>query len=83
MIVTDGFFNNAAVRRELVQKCPTLMKKPNPVHVIFKDKPHFDVQNPIIGQLAAQVSNNEKTISEQIKKHLQQKMLPYPKDQKS
>ena len=68
MVVTDGFFNNAAVRRELDQKYPTLMKKPNPVNVIFKDKVHFDVQNPIIALLAAQVSNNEKAIFEQIKK---------------
>ena len=68
MVVTDGFFNNAAARRELDQKCPTLMKKPNPVNVIFKDKAHFDVQNPIIGLLAVQVSNNEKAIFEQIKK---------------
>ena len=68
MVVTDGFFNNAAVRRELDQKYPTLMKKPNPVNVFFKDKAHFDVQNPIMGSLAAQVSNNEKAIFEQIKK---------------
>ena len=68
MVVTDGFFNNAAVRRELDQKYPTLMKKPNPVNVFFKDKAHFDVQNPIMGSLAAQVSHNEKAIFEQIKK---------------
>ena len=68
MVVTDGFFKNAAVRRELDQKCPTLMKKPNPANVIFKDKAHFDVQNPIIGLLAVQVSNNEKAIFEQIKR---------------
>ena len=37
MVVTDGFCNNAAVRRELDQKYPTLMKKPNSVNVIFKD----------------------------------------------
>ena len=67
-MVTDGFFNNAAVRRELNQKYPTLMKKFNPVNVIFKDKVHFDVQNPIIGSLAVQVSNNEKVIFEQLKK---------------
>ena len=67
-VVTDSFFNNAAVRRELDQKYPTLMKKPNPVNVIFKNKTHFDVQNPIIGLLAAQVSNNEKAIFEQTKK---------------
>ena len=68
MVVTDGFFNNAAVRIKLDQKYPTLMKKPNPVNVIFKDKVHLDVQNPIFGLLAAQVSNNEKAIFEQIKK---------------
>ena len=68
MVVTDGFFNNGAVRRELDQKYSTLMKKPNPLNVVFKDQVHFDVQNPIIGLLAAQVSNNEKAIFEQIKK---------------
>ena len=68
MVVTDGFFNNAAVRRELDQKYPTLMKKPNPINVIVKDKAHFDVQNPIIGLHVVQVSNNEKAIFEQIKK---------------
>ena len=68
MVVTDGFFNNVAVRRELDQKYPTLMEKPNLVNAMSKDKVHFDVQNPIIGSLAAQVSNNEKAIFEQIKK---------------
>ena len=70
IVVTDGFFNNAAVRKELDQKYPPLMKKPNPVNVIFKDKVQFDVQNPIITSLVAQVSNNEKAIFEQIKKAL-------------
>ena len=68
MVVSDCFFKNADVRRELDQKYTTLMKKPNPVNVIFKDKAHFDVQNPIIGSLAAQLINNEKVIFEQIKK---------------
>ena len=80
MVVTDGFFNNAVVRRELDQKYPTFMKKPNPVNVIFKNNVHFDVQNPIIGLLVVQVSNNEKAIFEQIKKALQQKMSTYSKD---
>ena len=70
MVLTDGFFNNAAVRRELNQKYPTLMKKLNPVNVTFKNKPHFDVQIPIISSLATQVSNNKKEIFEQIKKAL-------------
>ena len=44
------------------------MEKANPVNFIFKGKAHFDVQNPIIGLLAAHVSNNEKVTFEQIEK---------------
>ena len=43
-------------------------EKPNPVNFTFKDKAQFDVQNPIIGLLAVQVSNNEKAVFEIIKK---------------
>ena len=80
MVVTDGFFNNAAVRRELDQKHPTLMKTPNPVNVIFKYKAHVDVQNPIIGSFAAKVSNNEKAIFKQIKEAPSAKDVTIPKD---
>ena len=41
MVVTDGFFNNAAIRRELDQKYPAVMKKPNPVNAILKDSNIF------------------------------------------
>ena len=69
MIVTDGGFNDATVRRELDLKYPSIMKKPNPIDVVFKDKAKFDKQNPIIGFLVAQVQENktnEKTILNQI-----------------
>ena len=46
------------------------MKKPDPVNVVSKDKAHFD---PIIGSLAAQLSNNEEAIFEQIKKDQQER----------
>ena len=59
MIVTDGGFNDAAVRRELDLKYPSIMKKPNSTDVVFKDKTKFDVQNPIIGSLVAQVQENK------------------------
>ena len=36
MVVTDGFFNNPAVRRELDQKYPTLRKQPNPENLFSK-----------------------------------------------
>ena len=45
------------------------MKNPNPIDVVFKDKAKFDVQNPIIGSLVAQVQENktnEKTTLNQL-----------------
>ena len=51
MIVTDGGFNNASIRQALDTKFPSIMKKPNPVEVMFKDKSKFDVQNPAVGLL--------------------------------
>ena len=59
MIVTDGGFNDAAVRRELDLTYPSILKKPNPVDVVFEDEAKFDVQNLIIGSLVAQVQENK------------------------
>ena len=41
-------------------KFPSVMKKLNPVEVLFKDKSKFDVQNPFVGSLITQVVNNKK-----------------------
>ena len=41
-------------------KFPSVMKKPNPVEVMFKDKSKFDVQNSIVGSLIMQVVDNKK-----------------------
>ena len=43
MIVTDGGFNDDAVRTELDLKYPSIMKKPNPIDVIFREKAKFRV----------------------------------------
>ena len=51
MIVTDNSFNNASIRQALDTKFPSVMKKPNPVEVMFKDKSRFDVQNTVVGSL--------------------------------
>ena len=59
MIVTDRGFNNAAFKRELDLKYPPLMKKSNPIDVVFKYKAKFDMQNPIIGSLSAQDQENK------------------------
>ena len=67
--VTNGGFNDAAVRRELDLKYPSIMKKLNPIDFDFKDEAKFDVQNPIIGSLVTQVQKNktnEKAILNQV-----------------
>ena len=51
MLVTDGKFSkNAGIRRPLDTKHPSIIKKPNPIDVVFKDKARFDTQNPLIGK---------------------------------
>ena len=52
-------FNNASIPRTLDTKYPSLMKKSNLIDVAFKDKALFDVQNPIVGSLMAQVQENK------------------------
>ena len=59
MIVTDGGFNDGSVRRTLDTKYPKVTKKSNPIDAVFKDKANFDVQNPIVGSLIAQVQENK------------------------
>ena len=51
VIVTDGGFNNASICRGLDTKLPSVMKKTNPIEVMFKDKSKFDVQNPVVSSL--------------------------------
>ena len=71
MIVTDGEFNNAGVRRVLDQKYPTIMNKPTATNFMFKDKAKFDMQNPIIGSLYNEVltdKQKEKKLLEDINK---------------
>ena len=69
MIVTDGGFNNASIRRALDTKFPSIMKKPNPIEVMFKDKSKFDVQKPVFGSLITQVVDKKKRSLERLIKH--------------
>ena len=59
MIVADGKFNNASVRRALNTTYPLVMKKSNPIDVVFKNKVKFDTQNPIIGTLLTQIQSGK------------------------
>ena len=67
-IVTDGKLNNAGIRRALDTKYPTIMKKPNPIDVVFKDKAKIDTQNPVIGKLLSQIQTdkNNKALQKQL-----------------
>ena len=82
MIVTDGEFNNAGVRRVLDQKYPTIMNKPTATNFMFKDKAKFDIQNPIIGSLYNEVltdKQKEKRLLENIDKALNLKDIEIQK----
>ena len=71
MIVINGKFNNASPSRALDTKYPLVMKKSNPIDVVFKDKSKFDTQNPIIDTLLIQIQSRktktEKAIENQLK----------------
>ena len=60
MILTDGGFNNTSIRQALDTKFPSIMKKPNPIEVMFKDRSKFDVQIPVVRSLITQVVDNKK-----------------------
>ena len=60
IITTDGRFNEASIRKASDTKYPSVMKKSNPIDVVFKDKAKFDAQNLVIGTLLAQVNNEDK-----------------------
>ena len=66
IVSSDGKLSGAAVRRQL--DFPSVMRKPNPTDVVFKDKAKFDTQNPIIGMLLTQIEAGKSNQEKQIKK---------------
>ena len=60
LVVTDGGFNKASISRALDTKFLSVMKKPNPIEVMFKNKSKFDVENPVAGSLITQVADKKK-----------------------
>ena len=55
IISSDGKVSDETVTRQLDLKFPSVMKKPNPINVAFKDKAKFDARNPITGMLLTQI----------------------------
>ena len=68
----DEKFNNAIVRHALDLKNEAVFRNPNPLNVTFRDVKKFDVLNPVIGKLAAQLKVSKLTDYELMKKILGQ-----------
>lgn len=71
MIVSDdGKLSDAALRRELDTKFPSIMCKPIPIDAVFKDQAKFDTQNPVISLQLTQIEIGKKQKEKEIKKQL-------------
>ena len=68
----DEKFNNAIVRHALDLKDSAIFRNPNPLNVTFCDVKKFDMTNPIIGKLAAQIKANKLSNEDLTKKILMQ-----------
>ena len=68
----DEKFDNAIVRHSLDRKDEAIFCNPNPINVTFHDMKKFDLVNPVIGKLAAQVRTSKLTDYELTKKILEQ-----------
>ena len=81
-LLKDGIQNsldmivNAGIRRALDSKYLTIMKKPNPIDVVFKDKTKFDTENLVIGKLLSQIQTdkNDEALLKQLENALQLKI---------
>ena len=68
-VVTDGRFNNVALRHLLDEKDKGAFKSQDPLSVTFKGANKFDIQNSVGGNLLSQVSASTLT-DVQVKKLL-------------
>ena len=68
----DENLNNAIDRHSLDLKDQAIFHNPNPINVTFHDMKKFDLVNPVIGKLAAQVKASKLTDYQLTNKILQQ-----------
>ena len=66
MIVTDGEFNDAGVRRALDTKFPSVMKKSAATNFMFRDKAKFDIQNSVLGSIYNQLLTKKQKEKEEL-----------------
>ena len=63
-LVIDGAYNNAGLRRALDSTNSSMFKTVNPLSLIFKNANTFDIQNPVSGNLLAQIQAGQLTDKE-------------------
>ena len=61
-------FNNAIVRHALDTKNAGIMQNPNPLNLTFGEVKNFDLQNPVLGEIATQVKASKLTDEQLTKK---------------
>ena len=54
-VVTDGKFNDVALRRILDKKDSDIFKVSNPLSLVFKNANKFNLQNPVLGNVISQI----------------------------
>ena len=59
------------MRRQLDTTSPFIMRKPNPIDTVFKNKAKSDTQNLTIGTLLTQIESSKLNNEKQIKKQLE------------
>ena len=65
-------FNNAIVRHALDTKNAGIMQSPNPLNLTFGEVKNFDLQNPVLGEIATQVKASKLTDEQLTKKFFMQ-----------
>ena len=61
-------FNNAIVRHALDTKNAGIMQNPNPLNLTFGEVKNFDLLNPVLGEIATQVTASKLTDEQLTKK---------------
>ena len=78
--VTNGKINNASFRQKLDLISKNIIRRQNPLELVFEDISTFDVENPIVGSLLKEIDVGKKdTASENLQDH-QVWILPLERD---
>ena len=76
--VTRDTINNASFRQKLDSIAKNILKRQNPLKLVFQEISTFDAKSPIVGLLLRELDVGKKdTVSELIKKALQLPGIDY------